>query len=419
MAAVAFVTMGIGISTRTAFSLMFPPILDEFGWERGLTAGAFSVGFLVSALYSPFMGTLMDRHGPRVVLVSGVVMVAAGLGLAVYVQQPWHLYATLGILVAGGSLALGYTGHGLFLANWFVRRRGLASGLAFAGVGVGAIIVLPWVQSLIARGGWRQACWSLAVLVLVVLLPLNLIFPRRSPEDLGLAPDGDPRSAHGHAAKPPANVVDHDWVAVDWTLSRAMRTGRFWWLFTSFSTALFSWYAVQVHQTKYLIDVGFTAERAAWALGLVGAAGIAGQIVLGHVSDRIGREWVWTLSSAGFVVCNLALLVMEHHPSTALLYLVIASQGVGAGIGAVYAAIPADIFHGRHYGAIFGMLSLGVTAGAGVGPWVTGLIHDRTGSYALAFWIAIVFAVVSSLAVWQASPRKVRAVTGRIAPGAV
>ena len=415
MAAVAFVTMGIGISTRTAFSLMFPPILDEFGWERGLTAGAFSVGFLVSALYSPFMGRLMDRHGPRVVLVSGVAMVAGGLGLAVYVREPWHLYATLGILVAGGSLALGYTGHGLFLANWFVRRRGLASGLAFAGVGVGAIIVLPWVQSLIARGGWRQACWSLAVLVVVVLLPLNLIFPRRRPEDLGLAPDGDLRATHGHVATPPANVVDHDWVAVEWTLARAMRTARFWWLFTSFSTALFSWYAVQVHQTKYLIDVGFTAERAAWALGLVGVAGIAGQVVLGHVSDRIGREWVWMIGCLGFAICYGALVLMGRVPSNALLWTMVIAQGfLGYALTSVIGAIPAEIFQGRHFGSILGtLMGLGVIGGA-AGPWVTGLAYDLSGSYAVAFGLAIALCCFSALAIWLAGPRQIRAVAGRV-----
>src|SRR5512145_1772461 len=100
--AVAFITMGIGVNTRTAFSLLFPPILAEFGWERGITAGAFSFGFLVSAVLSPCIGRLMDRRGPRVVIEMGVGCMAAGLLLAPLVRQPWHLYATLGVLVGGG-----------------------------------------------------------------------------------------------------------------------------------------------------------------------------------------------------------------------------------------------------------------------------------------------------------------------------
>src|SRR5918999_4651287 len=167
--------MGIGVNARTAFSLLFPPILDEFGWERGVTAGAFSFGFLTSALFGPLLGRLMDRRGPRVVVLLGVVLVAAGLALAPLVERPWHLHATLGVLVGGGSVCLGYTGHALFLPHWFVRRRGLAMGIAFSGVGAGAVLLLPWVQALIARAGWRSACLALAVVVLVVLVPLNLL----------------------------------------------------------------------------------------------------------------------------------------------------------------------------------------------------------------------------------------------------
>src|SRR5439155_8891749 len=139
--AVVFVTMGIGVNARTAFSLLFPPILDEFGWERGVQAGAFSFGFLVSAGLSPSLGRLMDRRGPRVVMEMGVALMAAGLLLAPLAREPWHLYATLGVLVGGGSVVLGYTGQALFLHNWFVRRRGLAMSVAFSGVGVGSIVL--------------------------------------------------------------------------------------------------------------------------------------------------------------------------------------------------------------------------------------------------------------------------------------
>src|SRR5687767_11975338 len=97
--AVAFVTMAIGVNARTAFSLLFPPILEEFGWDRGVTAGAFSFGFLVSAVLSPFVGRLMDRRGPRFVIEAAIAVMAVGLLLATRVRHPWHLYATLGVLV--------------------------------------------------------------------------------------------------------------------------------------------------------------------------------------------------------------------------------------------------------------------------------------------------------------------------------
>ena len=106
---VVFITMAIGVNARTAFSLLFPPMLSEFGWERGVTAGAFSFGFMVSAVLSPTLGKLMDSHGPRVVMELGVASTAAGLLLATLASEPWHVYLTLGVLVGAGSVCLGYT----------------------------------------------------------------------------------------------------------------------------------------------------------------------------------------------------------------------------------------------------------------------------------------------------------------------
>jgi MFS family permease len=412
--AVAFVTMAIGVNARTGFSLLFPPILAEFGWERGVTAGAFSFGFLVSAVLSPALGRLMDRRGPRIVMEMGVGLVAVGLLLAPLVQRPWHLYATLGVLVGGGSVCMAYTGQALYLPNWFVRRRGLAMSLAFSGVGVGSIVILPWLQRLIDGDGWRSACWTLGLLVLVLLAPLNLLL-RHRPEDLGLEPDGDRAAGAGATPGRPTNVVDAAWAAVDWTLGRAVRTTRFWWIALGYACGLFAWYAVQVHQTKYLLEVGFSATDAAWALGFVSLAGIPGQIALGHLSDRIGREWVWTVGCLGFALCYAALLGLGQAPTPALLWFMVAAQGaLGYGLTSVIGAIGAEIFQGRHYGTIFGTLMLAAIGGGAAGPWVTGALYDATGSYTPAFWIAIGCSVLSAVAIWRAAPRRVRTVAGRV-----
>ena len=382
--AVAFVTMGVGVNARTAFSLLFPPILDEFGWERVVTAVAFSFGFLVTAVASPVLGRLMDRRGPRVVIELGVGLVAGGLLLASGIREPWHLYATLGVLVGGGSVCLSYTGQSLYLPNWFVRRRGLAMSLAFSGVGVGSVVLLPWLQTLIERAGWRAACRWLGAVVLVVLAPLNLLL-RRRPEDLGLAPDGDRAPGGPAAGVRTTNVVDAAWVAADWTLARALGTARFWWIAVSYLSGLYAWYAVQVHQTRYLVD-------------------------------RIGREWVWTVGNLGFALCSLALILLRHAPTPRLVELMVVAQGLlGYGLVAVIGAIPADVFQGAHYGAIFGSLMLAAIVGGAAGPWATGAMYDATGGYALAFGVAMGSSALSAGTIWLAAPRTVRAVAGRAA----
>jgi MFS family permease len=410
---VVFVTMAICVNARTAFSLLFPPILDEFGWERGVTAGAFSFGFLVSAVLSPLLGRLMDRRGPRFVMEIGVAATAVGLLLATFAGEPWHVYLTLGVLVGAGTTFTGYTGQALFLPNWFVRRRALAMSVAFAGVGFGSIVLLPALQTFVERSGWRAGCSLLGIAVLVVLVPLNLLL-RRRPEDLGLAPDGDANTpAAAHARR--VNVVDPAWAAIDWTLGRALRTARFWWIAVAYFGGLFSWYAVQVHQTKYLIETGFSAQQAAWALGAVSLAGVPGQIGLGWLSDRIGREIVWAIGSAGFCITYLALLALPSHPGIPLLYTMVIAQGaLGYGLSSVVGAIPAEIFEGKHYGSIFGTLMVSALAGGATGPWFMGFVHDRTGTYTLAFWAAIACSVLSTLAIWRAAPSGVRVVAGRV-----
>ncbi|HTJ06187.1 MAG TPA: MFS transporter [Caldimonas sp.] len=411
--AVVFVTMAICVNARTAFSLLFPPILDEFGWERGVTAGAFSFGFIVSAALSPLLGRLMDHRGPRFVMELGVAATSAGLLLATFAGQPWHVYLTLGLLVGAGTTFTGYTGQALFLPNWFVRRRGLAMSIAFAGVGFGSIVLLPALQTFVERNGWRAGCSLLGVVALLVLVPLNLLL-RRRPEELGLAPDGDAVTPAAASARR-VNVVDPAWAAVDWTLSRAIRTARFWWIAVAYFTGLFSWYAVQVHQTKYLTETGFSAQEAAWALGAVSLAGVPGQIGLGWLSDRVGREIVWAIGSAGFCITYVALLALPSHPSIPMLYTMVIAQGaLGYGLSSVVGAIPAEIFEGRHYGSIFGTLMVSALAGGAAGPWLMGVVHDRTGNYTLAFWVAIGCSVLSAIAIWRASPSGVRVVAGRV-----
>jgi MFS family permease len=410
---ITFVTMAVSVSARTAFSLLLPPLVSEFGWDRGLAAGAFSFGFLVSAVISPIVGRLMDSRGPRFVIEIGVVVLATGLLLAPAMKEPWHLYATLGVLVGGGANLMSFTAQSLFLPNWFVRRRGLAISIAFSGVGVGAIVLLPWLQVIIQNDGWRASCWTLALIVVLVLGPINL-FVWRAPQQLGLLPDGTPPRDAAAAGRRAANVVDAAWAAVEWTLALAIRTGRFWWLVLGYFCALIAWYAVQVHQTKFLIEIGFSPLDAAWALGLVSVVAIPGQIALGALSDRIGREWVWTAGCAGFAICYLALLALEHSPARPLLYAMVISQGfLGYALTSVMGPIAAEIFEGPHYGSIFGTLTVALIAGGAAGPWIVGVLHDLTGSYRLGFLLAIGCCVVSAAAIWIAAPRKVRSVPGR------
>ena len=411
--ALAFITMGIGVNARTAFSLLLPPIVEEFRWDRGLVAGAFSFGFFISAFCAPFVGRMMDRRGPILVVEIGVVSTALGLVLAAFAREPWHFYATLGILVATGANFLGYGVNSQLIPHWFVRRRGLAIGIAFSGVGIASILLLPWMQVLIAREGWRYACVALGIITAVVLIPLNLLL-RKKPQDIGLHPDGDTAPADIHAART-ANIANAEWAATTWTLARARRTAPFWWIIVGYFGMLYAWYAVQVHQTKYLAEIGISPIEAAWALGLVSLAGVPGSIIFGHVSDRFGRELAWAIGCLGFIICCALLIAMQGNANPVLLYAMVLSQGfLGYSSTSVLGPIVAEIYEGPHFGSIFGTIMLGAVIGGAAGPWVTGLIYDYTGSYVMGFLLALIVSAISAFAIYMAAPRKVRRVAGRI-----
>jgi sugar phosphate permease len=289
-----------------------------------------------------------------------------------------------------------------------VRRRGLALEHCVLGrVGVGSITILPWLQTLIANSGWRSACWSLGLLLVAILAPLNLLL-RRSPADLGLEPDGISDSGTAFGTRSIANTSQ---ASDDWTLGQAVRTQRFRWLAASYFCGLFTWYAVQVHQTKYLTELGFDPSSAAWALGLVSLVAVPGQIALGHLSDHIGREWVWSIGNGGFVLSCVALLALHAAPSAPLLWIMVVTQGtLGYGLTSVMGAIPAESFGGRNFGSIFGRVMLAAILGGAAGPWLAGTLHDLTGSYSLAFWLSICSSGFSAISIWRAAPRRGRGV---------
>ena len=148
---------------------------------------------------------------------------------------------------------------------------------------------------------------------------------------------------------------------------------------------------------------------------MVSLLGIPGQIWLGHLSDRVGREWIWAVSCLGFAICFAALIALKFYPTLLLVYLMILAQGaLGYGMTSIMGAVVLEIFQGKQYGSIFGTIMLAALAGGAAGPWLTGLLHDLTGNYTIAFAIGIAVSVLSAVAIWQASPRKVRAVAGQM-----
>lgn len=414
--AVAFVCLALAYSAWHSFSIFFVAILAEFGWSRASTALVGSLIMVVYALFSPVSGFLVDRLGPRVVIPAGGVVLAGGLFASSRIAEPWHIYLFYGVITAIGINLVGNMANFVVLANWFSRRRGTAVGIASSGIGLGMLIIVPSLQAIINTAGWRTALLALGLTVLVVVPAVAAIFHRHRPEDMGLLPDGGPAAVGKAAAarpRPALRVVDHAWAERNWTIRSAAATGRFWLMLCAFLLGSLSHQSVMVHQVAYLVDRGLDPMWGASMVGLVGICGSGGKVLWGWVSDRIGREGAYTLGMACVLagVLILGLVVDPTQPWRTYLYAAV--FGVGYGVTAPLSPlIIADVFQGKRFGSIYGMVYIGSGAGAAIGPWVSGLLFDLTRSYTASFTMSVVAAALSALGIWLAAPRKVRQVPG-------
>jgi MFS family permease len=388
-----WLTLGVAFGLMFSFSVFLVPLLEEFKWSRGLAAGAFSLSAVVQGLLSPAVGALVDRLGPRLVILGGAVVLGLSSMLASQIGALWHLYLTTGVLTAVGVCAAGWIATAALLAQWFASRQATMMGLAFSGMGVGVLTVGPLAQWLISTHGWRNAYLALGIGTLVVLVPLAGLGIREAPRA--------PSSAAARASDAPG--------AGGVRVRAALATRAFWALFFAYLCTPLAVFTIVTHQVAFAVDHGFPRMFVASIFGLTGFMSIVGRIVFGYAADRIGRALSATISYACTAVGTLALLSIEYSPSAIALYAYALLFGLGFGArGPIITAIAAQLFPGRRFGAIYGYLSVGNGLGGAVGPWFAGALFDVTGSYRTPFLIATGFCVAGSICFWLAEPRAQR-----------
>jgi MFS family permease len=401
--AIGFLTMMLIMGIFFSSGVLFAAIILELGWSRTAASLPFSVALITYAGTAWIAGRLFDHFGPRRLFPLGAVCLGVGLIVSAQVQTPWQLCLSWGVLVAQGFNLAGFAPHLALAALWFNRRRGIATGLILSGASVGALVIVPGAQYLVDTYGWRTAYALLGSVAMVCLVPLNALWQYHKPADLGLDPDGIDIPSAKTPPQPPAPRQD------PWTLWRAMRTPRFWLLFALACCLGWASNITSVHQIAHMLGAGFPSMLAASIVGLLSLLRAASSTVSGGLSDRFGREVIFSL---GTLLCcvGLSLLVLLHQPAPAwLLYGYALTFGLGNGVFAsVYAAATADLFFGPALGTILGVLELGWGLGGFAGSWFGGYWYDRWGSYHGVFAISIGVSLLSCLALWLAAPRRLR-----------
>lgn len=412
MVGLAMVSMAFWFGFRTSFSVFFATLVDHFGWSRAEAAGVQSMAMIVYVVMAPTVGILVDRIGPRKVILPGILLLALGLILCSWIQTLGQFYLFFGVIGGMGVASLSITVFTVILAHWFLRYRGRAYGLAAVGIGIGSFAFIPLLQYLISSRGWEYAFFIFGLLVLLIPLPLNAIFLKHKPEEIGQLPDGDrPRSQS--EAEPPDIRRKEDLnsppVPKEWILRDLMKTKRFWALLLFPACTASGMYIILVHSVKYLIDQQVEQMWAASLFASAAAISAGFRFFWGWLSDRIGREISFTFGGAFFSSGVLFLLLFQYFPYPMLLYLFVLFFGVGWGsTSPLIMAISADLYQGKKFGLIYGLVEAMIGIGAALSSWLGGFIFDKTQSYFWAFILTILLDLISISLVWIAAPRKVR-----------
>ncbi len=370
----------LGLGFGYVFGPLAPDILGEFGWSRTAYSGARAPQLFVIALASPLIGFLVVRFGTRQVLVAGAVCLALAYLLLSQMQTLWQLYALIvlqGLAVAGlGDITVGQA-----VSRWVSRHRGLALGLVYIGSNLGGALLTRGAPAIADAASWREAFLVMGIAALVVILPFAA-FAVREPRPGEVEP-------LGYEAAGPSSAR-----ASDLDLRRALRTRSFWILLAVLFTFFFYFLGMLEHLVLALTDSGMERAEAAAHFSNAIALGIASKIGYGWVADRMTPRTAIIVDYGILALSSLVLLLLPHD---LFIWLFVLTYGVAtAARDVVYPLIITACFGIRYMAQIYGAVMLALAPGGALGPIFAAAVHDRTGSYDLAFTS---FALLNLLAV--------------------
>lgn len=381
-----FVVLSVGFGIAYSFSSFFLPLQEKFAANRGEISLVFSIAGALYFSLGLIAGVIADRFGPRVVVGSGMALVALGTFAASQADTLWQVFAGYGLGV-GIGMGAAYVPAVAALQRWFNRKRGLATGIAVSGIGVGTLAGPPLAKLLIDHFGWRGAWIGLALVALAAAL-FSIITIRRSPETYGLRPDGD--------AAPPASAGPTPPASGD-SLREAMRLPVFWLLFAACAIYAFGLFTPFVHLVPYARDVGHGEAFGVSLIMLLGVGSTLGRFVFAGIADRIGRRRMYAISILGS--CPALLLWASTSHWLALVVFATLFGALYGGFVAIAPSVMADYFGTRAVGSILGAQYASVAFGILVGPPAAGWIFDATQSYTAAIVASAGLALLAGLTV--------------------
>jgi len=396
VAAVAFLALLGAAGFRSAPSALILPLEDEFGWTRSELSVAVGVNILLYGLTAPFAAALMERFGIRKVVTVALLTIAAGAALSIFVTDSWMLVVTWGVLIGLGSGSMALVFAALIADRWFLKRKGLITGVLTAGSATGQLIFLPIVATVATNESWRTASLIIAGIALAVV-PITAIFLRNSPADLNMTPFGSPADAV--PTPPPRSPINPAKRAIQ-VLGRAAKVRTFWALVAGFAICGATTNGlIGTHFIPSAHDHGMIEPVAAGLLAVVGIFDVVGTIASGYLTDRVNPRILLAIYYAGRGVSLLILpfLLSATVQPPIILFVVIYGLDWVATVPPT-AALCREVF-GVDGPVVYGWVFASHQIGAALAAIAAGVLRDVTGEYTWAWFgaagLCVVAAVVS------------------------
>lgn len=398
--AIFFVWFGYAASP---FAVILKQLMVEFHCGRGEVCLIPAISSITGGVSAFLVSRLLHRRSPRKFMFVGLVgsgLVQLLCGLAVNLWHLYVMYFCFGIFFGASGAVTAMS----LLSRWFIRKRGLAVGLALSGFSFGSVVVVPLVGFVAHACGWRATCVLAGLLILGIGVPLMWFVVKDSPHEMGLLPDGDEGGEEQDSiASQPADSPSHRY-RTHAGLTTCLTQLPLWLIGLSFPLAVTGTVAITQHMFSFVTDIGIPATVAASAFGLTMGVGGAGGFIAGWMTDRVSTRYVSIL--ALFMSIAGVLLLMQVR-SIASLWLFVVVFGLASGVPAVLLPLViGDIFGSAGLSVIFGFLNVPFTFGFALGPPLAGFVFDATGSYSRVFLVVIALYILAAIGIYFAYGRR-------------
>lgn len=371
-----------------SFALFVVPWLTTFGADRAGVMSAIFVLQIAMGVISPLAGRLFDQYAARWLVVSGGLILGAGLVLVSMATHMWHVTLLYATLLPVAAALTGPLAAQTIITKWFHEQRGLAIGISAIGTSIGGFIFPILTGFLIAGHDWRITTHYLALIAVLIICPLAWLILRRRPPEIT-----NPVSQKASDDENSAPLMRPQELRV-WTTREILSTRNFWLPVIALLPLSMAFGGVQFNLAAYAQDLGNSLSQAAWLISLLSLSMIVGKLFFGFMSDRFDHRWLYWIAAA---LMSMTLILLQNEPTYALLMTCSVLTGLSTGgllplMGAIYS----HRFGARSFGRVMGLVTMIITIG-GFGPLIAGAVFDATGSYDAAFLFFLAVLIPAAL----------------------